>query len=319
MNIFKVYQITNNINNMIYIGVTTADIDSYHGSGVALKEAYKVFDKSNFTKKVLFTFDNKEDMLAKEAELVNKEFVNRDDTYNLIPGGGGFNNLGMVIAKDDSGEYKMISSDEYAKGDYTTPLSGLVTVKNPDGDGYINISQAEYHKADSNYSMANSGHVTVFCPELRGYKNITSEEYAKGKYKHASSGRINVEDINRPGRYVSIPVELYDKTIHKTVNSGMVRVKNPNMPNSTISVTVDEYADGGYEHINTGTVTARCTKTGVILRVSKNDPRWKTGLIEGNIKGLKWVNNGVSRKRIHKSEIDSYLQNGYKLGKKFIE
>ena len=32
-------------------------------------------------------FDNVEDMLAKEAELVNEEYVKREDTYNLVSGG----------------------------------------------------------------------------------------------------------------------------------------------------------------------------------------------------------------------------------------
>jgi hypothetical protein len=37
----------------------------------------------------LFTFDNKDDMNVKEAELVSKDFVKEETNYNLCPGGHG--------------------------------------------------------------------------------------------------------------------------------------------------------------------------------------------------------------------------------------
>jgi hypothetical protein len=59
--------------------------DSYLGSGFCLVDAIRKYGKENFKKEVLFIFDNREEMLAKERELV---VVDRDTTYNLIPGGG---------------------------------------------------------------------------------------------------------------------------------------------------------------------------------------------------------------------------------------
>lgn len=68
--------------------------DGYLGSGKRLKRAIRYYGKEFFERRILHIFDNKEDMVNKEIELVNEEFVNREDTYNLVKGGkGGFISL----------------------------------------------------------------------------------------------------------------------------------------------------------------------------------------------------------------------------------
>jgi hypothetical protein len=85
------YEIKNNINGKIYVGVhKTDDInDSYMGSGKAIKAAIKKYGIDNFTKVIIETFENAESMYTKERELVSEEFVGRNDTYNLAVGGSG--------------------------------------------------------------------------------------------------------------------------------------------------------------------------------------------------------------------------------------
>ena len=84
-----IYKITNNINQKEYIGVHTSTVpdDSYFGSGSAIKAAIKKYSKENFSKIILEYFDNIEHAYSKEAELVNSDYVNRNDTYNQTPGG----------------------------------------------------------------------------------------------------------------------------------------------------------------------------------------------------------------------------------------
>lgn len=86
---YTVYQTTNTVNGKIYIGVhkTENPNDAYIGSGKILKQAVKLYGKSSFVKQVLFVFDDINDAYLKEAELVNEEFVKRDDTYNVVCGG----------------------------------------------------------------------------------------------------------------------------------------------------------------------------------------------------------------------------------------
>jgi hypothetical protein len=90
---YTVYKTTNKMNGKVYIGShKTRNLDDkYMGSGKYLLSAIKKHGLSNFTKEVLFVFDNPEDMYAKEAELVNDEFLSEANTYNLKKGGfGGF-------------------------------------------------------------------------------------------------------------------------------------------------------------------------------------------------------------------------------------
>ena len=88
---YTIYKITNKLDGKIYIGKhQTKDLnDGYMGSGKHLKRAIDKYGLENFTKEILFQFDNEIDMNAKEAELVTEEFVKEDTNYNLCPGGNG--------------------------------------------------------------------------------------------------------------------------------------------------------------------------------------------------------------------------------------
>lgn len=88
---YTIYKITNKTNGKVYIGShkTTNLDDDYMGSGKYLLRAIEKQGKENFTKEILHVFDNPADMYAKEAELVNDEFLAEANTYNLKKGGYG--------------------------------------------------------------------------------------------------------------------------------------------------------------------------------------------------------------------------------------
>jgi hypothetical protein len=89
-----VYQTTNKINNMIYVGAHSTDMltDGYLGSGHRLTLAIEKYGINSFERVILHTFNTPEEMFTKEAEIVNKDFLKRPDVYNIVEGGfGGYN------------------------------------------------------------------------------------------------------------------------------------------------------------------------------------------------------------------------------------
>jgi hypothetical protein len=99
---FVIYKTTNKKDGKIYIGFHSIEKDSiisektdtgsifasgYMGSGKHLVRAISKYGPENFKQELIEKFVNKEDAEKLERELVNEEFVNRSDTYNLSLGG----------------------------------------------------------------------------------------------------------------------------------------------------------------------------------------------------------------------------------------
>jgi hypothetical protein len=91
MRVHYVYMVENLINEKIYIGKHTTDDldDGYMGSGKILTRAIAKHGLENFRKTILSFFDTEEHAYEFEKSLVTKEFVMREDTYNLTCGGSG--------------------------------------------------------------------------------------------------------------------------------------------------------------------------------------------------------------------------------------
>lgn len=88
---YILYQTTNLITQEIYIGVhETINLnDGYLGSGTKILESIKVYGRNNFEKIILEFFDTREEMYEREAEIVNKEFLLKENSLNMALGGHG--------------------------------------------------------------------------------------------------------------------------------------------------------------------------------------------------------------------------------------
>ena len=116
--LYKVYQITNLLDGKIYIGkhICTCGPCKYMGSGKRLRYAIKKHGIENFKKEILFSFETETEMNAKEAELVNEEFVDRNDTYNLCFGGnGGFGYINKFLSNGMLGKQQSVRQKTKAK------------------------------------------------------------------------------------------------------------------------------------------------------------------------------------------------------------
>jgi hypothetical protein len=92
---FTIYKTTNKINQKFYIGMHKTDNleDGYIGSGKLLKRAIEKYGIENFEKEILFVYNNIQDMIAKEIELITEDEIKNPLCYNLTPGGWGGNRI----------------------------------------------------------------------------------------------------------------------------------------------------------------------------------------------------------------------------------
>jgi hypothetical protein len=98
-NIYFVYQTTNQINGKVYVGVhKTTDInDGYVGSGINLQRAIKKYGIGNFTREILCFTETYSEAFEIEELIVDHDFINSPNTYNMKLGGhGGFDHITLT-------------------------------------------------------------------------------------------------------------------------------------------------------------------------------------------------------------------------------
>lgn len=116
---YTIYKTTNKVNGKVYIGChkTTNPSDDYIGSGFLIRRAIRKYGRHNFKKEVLFVFAAPDEMFLKESEIVDRLFVESDETYNLLEGGrGGFdfinsNGKNLYGKNGENGKKNLLKGD----------------------------------------------------------------------------------------------------------------------------------------------------------------------------------------------------------------
>lgn len=209
---YTIYQTTNLINNKIYIGLHTTDNinDGYLGSGIFLKKAIKKYGYINFKKEILHVFDNKKDMITKEKEIVNEDFILRKDTYNMAKGSYGLSTLSSEKRKIAIEKMKITKQSQDLK---SISDKRLITMLNDDPDCFKKIAIKSAQTQKENY--------------LNGYINPRQTNNQIKIYNHNgkeiySTLQVNFKDLclknNLPKRVLEISFKNNGTPIYLSQN-----------------------------------------------------------------------------------------------------
>jgi len=289
-----IYKITNELNQKIYIGVhSTDDInDNYMGSGISISKAIKKYGIENFTKEILFDFDTQEIAYNKERELVNKEFVLREDTYNINIGGlggTGYYTPNKFVAKDENGNHYIIDTKDsrYLSGELVSINKGKFLVKD-EKDNIFMIDNKDPRYLSGELISINKGKTPV------------------------KDGKGNIFMIdNKDPRYLS--GELVG------LNKNMITIRDKNNKCFNVSKDDPRYLSGELKSVlekSKNKVTVM-NKSGETFRVDVEDPRYLSGELVPPSMGRKWMYNDKLKKSktILPKDINDFLSLGWNLGK----
>jgi len=209
---YLIYKITNNLDGKIYIGShKTKNInDGYMGSGKYLNRAYLKYGLDNFTKEILFVFDNAKDMYAKEAEIVNDEFLIEANTYNLKRGGfGGFDFINSTGLNNKAGQCSKAGKAAAARGGGFKGKTHSVTTRKL-------MSDRRWGPSNPNYGMPGTFTGKTHS-EISKQKMSNSK---KGKGIGKSNSQFGTTWITNGVENLKIRKEELDKYLERGYNKG---------------------------------------------------------------------------------------------------
>lgn len=285
------YKITNTINNKIYYGIhSTNDLnDGYMGSGRALIRAFKKYGKENFIKEIIKFFDTREELSNYEKEQVTEKFIKENNNYNISIGGEQLCCKGTIPVYDENELiYKRVPVEE-----------------------------------QNNYKSINKGWTTVFDDIDKQYKKIPSEEYKSNKSRYKSINTFKKNHI-----FVYLKNDPYKKLIHIDKNEfnidkhvisdhhfqkNQVRVKDKYGNISIVSTDDPRYVSGELIHFTKGYKFTEEQKNH--LKESHKKNGHQKGEKNSQF-GKRWIHKEDIVIKIKESDLQKYLDDGWKLGMK---
>lgn len=183
---YIVYKTTNKINNKYYIGVhQTNDIeDGYLGSGKVIRQAIKRYGYKAFYKDILAVYNNKNDMYAKEKELVNEKTLSDPLCYNLLNGGrdtfkNSIYNLNKAVTARHKKKYIYVSKRNITK--CISPVEEKKYIEN----GWL--------RGNKTLSKRVKGHITSGAHRNKISKTLTGTLFVN---KEGTNKRIKPEELS---------------------------------------------------------------------------------------------------------------------------
>lgn len=215
---YIVYCTTNLVNNMIYVGVhKTLDptkFDNYLGNGILVnkpstyqygktnfQQAVKEFGVKNFKRTVLSIFNTEEEAYTLEADIVNEEFLRRNDVYNMVLGGYGATDTYKVktYQYDIEGNFirefeSILAASEFMRVHHSA-IGHAIRRKQKSCNSYWTTDKVE--KLDlSNYNDGSNHRVPVYLYSTTGNFIKSFGSFSEcAKYTNTTSSHVRMSAI----------------------------------------------------------------------------------------------------------------------------
>ena len=250
------YRTTNIITEEYYYGKhsTNDPNDDYLGSGLILKRAIKKYGKDIFKKENLFIFDNEDDCLKKEAEIVNETVIRDPKCYNLVLGGEGSWTHLKHLAKcyDNTGKCYMVSKEEFSTGKHKGIAKGKLVCYDKDGKScQVNVDDERIKTGE----LAPFSKGRVIVKDKIGNSFVVSKtdpRYVSGELVSLTTGKITVKD--KDGKTLSVektdPRYISGELV--SIITGKVVVKDKDGNTFQVDKSDQRYLSGELVHMNTG-------------------------------------------------------------------
>jgi len=319
------YRTTNLINGKIYIGVhsTNRINDTYLGSGFILKRAIEKYGEKNFKKEILYLFDNIEEMYEKEKEIVNVDFVKRDDNYNMSIGGklcilygekNGF--YGKKHERETIEKMKLKLSDILTDQIYIRKDGKLTRI---DADDYDKWEKDGWERSSTNGDKCwiNKDGIVKMVRKDEA-QNYICEGWKSGTNVNTIENKVW---MNKDGKNKRIDKDIIDEHLKNgwkigncsTTTRDMICYNKDGINKMILPAQVEEYENNGWvkgmlkkEYIPSFKGKTHTDEVKAIISRKASE----------NSKGRIWINKEEVTKMIYPYELEEYIKEGWKKGRK---
>ena len=252
---YIVYKTTNKINNKIYIGVhktkDSTKFDGYIGCGIYINQPHTYknpktkfqwavfkYGAENFSRETIKVFNTSEEAYLLESQLVNKEYLKREDIYNMVLGGESgclqsqklkvfqYDHLGNYIAEYESFADAAASLD----CDYTL-ISYAVRKKFKAKNYFWSLNKVS--KLDlSSFNIGNNHAVKIYCYDKDGnfLKEFKTQAEASKELNISPSaiknGRLHGILVHSLYYFCSIKADIFEDAFTSYIYSRPVYLYN---------------------------------------------------------------------------------------------
>lgn len=199
---YILYKTINLANGRYYIGIHKTKIleDGYLGSGFVLIDAIKKYGKEKFKREILKIFDNEEEMILAEKEIVTPEFCKDPQTYNICEGGGyppiryGIFHASWGIKRPDASK-RMKENNPSNLEHVKAKNKGTIAVIDLKTGKRFRTLKTDPRYLSGEVVHVNKGKITVRDNQGKIFRcSVNDPKYISGEYINNSIGRIRTKE-----------------------------------------------------------------------------------------------------------------------------